>query len=299
MNYVLLTEGTGKGVHERTNVSVLAEACVQDGAQCVHLEKGPGTVPGAVIIGHLFGMGALHIAIRHYEWLAQRYNPKKDAKIFLFGFSRGALIARVLADLICNCGMPKNANDARKVFKWWMGGHYPEALKAFRKEHRLLPGRVEYLGVWDTVDSSVGIEGERYRRVPNGVAQARHAVARDERRCFFEYEPMEGANSEELVFPGSHSDVGGLYPDNLTVAVLTLGWFAGPAIERGLRVKAGVRFREDVSPDDVVLHDSQNDATNIWGLLPSPSRILTRVKEHPLCKALSAPFSEEDDRQPG
>ena len=98
MNYVLLTEGTGKGVHERTNVSVLAEACVQDGAQCVHLEKGPGTVPGAVIIGHLFGMGALHIAIRHYEWLAQRYNPKKGAKIFLFGFSRGALIARVSAD---------------------------------------------------------------------------------------------------------------------------------------------------------------------------------------------------------
>ena len=166
MNYVLLTEGTGKGVHERTNVSVLAEACVQDAKQCVHLERGPGTRFGAIVVGHVFGMGALNIVLRHYEWLAQRYRVREESKIFLFGFSRGAMIARVLADLICNCGIPVDAYDARKVFKWWMGGHYPEAVQAFRKEGRLLPGRVDYLGVWDTVDSSIGIDGERYRRIP-------------------------------------------------------------------------------------------------------------------------------------
>ena len=171
-----------------------------------------------------------------------------------------------------------------------MGGHYPEAIAAFRKERRLLPGRVEYLGVWDTVDSSVGIDGSRYRRIPDGVAEARQAVARDERRCFFGYEPMEGANCEEMVFPGSHSDIGGLYPDNSTVAELALGWIAAPAVARGLRLKPGVRFAEDVSPDDVVLHDSQNDATNVWGLLPSPARILTNIKHHPLCKIIAAPF---------
>ena len=292
MNYVLLTEGTGKGVHERTNVSVLAEACIRDSSQCVNLEKGPGTVPGAIVAGHLFGMGALHIAMRHYEWLAQRYKEREDAKIFLFGFSRGALIARVLADMICSCGIPADAYDARKVFKWRMGGHYPEAIAAFRKERRLLPGRVEYLGVWDTVDSSVGIDGSRYRRIPDGVAEARQAVARDERRCFFGYEPMEGANCEEMVFPGSHSDIGGLYPDNSAVAELALGWIAAPAVARGLRLKPGVRFAEDVSPDDVVLHDSQNDATNVWGLLPSPARILTNIKHHPLCKIIAAPFSD-------
>jgi hypothetical protein len=292
MTYVLLTEGTGKGVHERTNVSVLADACVQDSRQCVHLERGPGTKIGAVIAGHVFGLGAVNIAMRHYEWLAQRYRPSEDAKIFIFGFSRGALVARALADLICSCGIAADAYDARKVFKWWMGGHYPEAVEAFRRERRLMPGRVDYLGVWDTVDSSVGIDGDRYRRVPDKVGFARHAVARDERRCFFSYVPMEGDNVEEVVFPGSHSDIGGLYPDNSTVAELALGWIAAPAVARGLRLKPGVRFAEDVSPDDVVLHDSQNDATNVWGLLPSPARILTNIKHHPLCKIIAAPFSD-------
>ena len=294
MNYVLLTEGTGMGVHERTNVSVLADACVRDAGQCVHLECGPGTRPGAIIVGHVFGMGALHIAMRHYEWLAQRYHASEDAKIFLFGFSRGAMIARVLADLICNCGIPSDAYDARKVFKWWMGGHYPEAIAAFRKEKRLHPGCVEYLGVWDTVDSSVGIDGEKYRRVPGGVAQARHAVARDERRCFFSYEPMEGRNAEEMVFPGSHSDIGGIYPDNHEIADLTLGWIAKPAVERGLRIRSGFALKEDADPESVVLHDSQNDATNVWGILPSPRRILSHLRQHPLCGILPDPFPEEN-----
>lgn len=288
MTYVLLTEGTGKGVHERTNVSVLADACVQDARQCVHLERGPGTKIGAVITGHIFGFGTVNIAMRHYEWLAQRFRPAEETKIFIFGFSRGALVARVLADLICNCGIATDAYDARKVFKWWMGGHYPEAINAFRKERRLLPGHVDYLGVWDTVDSSVGIDGERHRRVPDKVGFARHAVARDERRCFFDYVPMEGENVEEVVFPGSHSDVGGIYPDNHEVADVALGWIAQPAIDRGLRIKPGIEFKKDVDPSSVVIHDSQDEATNIWGLLPSPSRVLIHLREHPLCKVVKA-----------
>jgi uncharacterized protein (DUF2235 family) len=99
MTYVLLTEGTGKGVHERTNVSVLADACVKDSRQHVNLERGPGTKIGAVITGHLFGFGVVNIAMRHYEWLSQRCRSPQDARIFIFGFSRGALVARVLGHL--------------------------------------------------------------------------------------------------------------------------------------------------------------------------------------------------------
>ena len=281
------------GVHERTNVSVLADACIQDAHQCVHLECGPGTRPGAIIVGHVFGMGAVNIAMRHYEWLSQRYRASEEAKIFLFGFSRGALIARALAELICSCGIPVDAYCARKVFKWWMGGHYPEAIAAFRKEKRLFPGRVEYLGVWDTVDSSVGIDGARYRFVPAGVAQARHAVARDERRCFFSYEPMKGENVEEMVFPGSHSDIGGIYPDNHEMADLTLGWIVKPAVDRALRLKSEFKFKENVSPESVVLHDSLDDATNVWGILPSPKRVLSHLRQHPICSRLADPFSAD------
>jgi hypothetical protein len=117
---------------------------------------------------------------------------------------------------------------------------------------------------------------------------ARHAVARDERRCFFGYVPMEGANVEEMVFPGSHSDVGGLYPDNHEVADVALSWIAQPAVDRGLRLKSGVEFKKDADPASVIIHDSQDEATNVWGLLPSPSRILTHLREHPLCKAIKS-----------
>ena len=57
------------GVHERTNVSVLADACVRDAGQCVHLECGPGTRPGAIIVGHVFGMGK---SKRRYSYETKR-----------------------------------------------------------------------------------------------------------------------------------------------------------------------------------------------------------------------------------
>ena len=290
MNYVMLTEGTGKGVHEYTNVSALAEMCVHDDAQRVSLERGPGTKFGAIVTGRLFGLGAISIAQRHYKWLAQWHRRDEDAKIFLFGFSRGALVARMLADLICTCGIPSDAYDARRVFQWWMNGGYNEAIGAFRRERRLMPAHVEYLGLWDTVDSAVGIDGARFRKLPAGVECARQAVARDERRKFFAYEPLEGERAEELVFPGSHSDVGGLYPDNHAMADVTLAWIAAPAVERGLRLKSGVTLRDEVSPEEVLLHDSQSDATNVWGLLPSPQRALSHLRRHPLCEAVKAPF---------
>ena len=144
MNYVMLTEGTGKGVHEYTNVSVLAEMCVHDDAQRVSLERGPGTKFGAIVTGRLFGLGAISIAQRHYKWLAQWHRRDEDAKIFLFGFSRGALVARMLADLICTCGIPSDAYDARRVFQWWMNGGYNEAIGAFRRERRLMPARAAW-----------------------------------------------------------------------------------------------------------------------------------------------------------
>ena len=56
---------------------------------------------------------------------------------------------------------------------------------------------VEYMGLWDTVDSTVGIKGEDYIELPSNVKFARHAVARDEFRRFFNYLPLREGNREE------------------------------------------------------------------------------------------------------
>jgi uncharacterized protein (DUF2235 family) len=280
MNFVLLTEGTGQGVEEKSNVSRLADAIVADADQRVHLESGCGSEHR--LFGRLVGSDAINILLRHYQWLAQQGAIKAaQAKVFIFGFSRGALIARVLADLICKAGIPNDAYDARRIFKYYRSG-YNEALSAFRREGRLSePGSVEYLGLWDSVDSTLGINGEEYRRLPDGVKRARHAISRDERRRFFM--PLRCEGAEELVFPGTHSDVGGTYTDNHVLADLSLAWVANAASDCGLRLKKGVEFPEEIDLSGAVIHDSLNEPTNAWGGLEPVKRVLDGIRRHASC----------------
>ena len=269
MNLVLLTEGTGQGVHGRkTNVSRLYDLLAENGNQRINLEAGPGTRPFRHLAGTFFGADAMTIVNHHQNWfLNHAPRPKAardvlgapDLKIFLFGFSRGALVMRVFAEWLCQRGFP-----------------------------------VEYMGLWDTVDSTVGIKGGDYVELPANVKFARHAVARDERRRFFGYLPLRAGkriieqseqseqsnNVEELVFPGSHSDVGGLYDDNHAIADVTLGWILEPALERGLKA-----LSRPPSPSAFTykIHDSLREPTNGWGALDPVKRILDGVHRHSLC----------------
>ena len=256
MNLVLLTEGTGQGVHGRkTNVGRLYDLLVENGNQRINLEAGPGTHPFRHLAGIFFGSDAMSIVNHHQNWFLNHAPRTGELKIFLFGFSRGALIMRVVADWLCQRGFP-----------------------------------VEYMGLWDTVDSTVGIKGEAYITLPTNVKFARHAVARDEFRKFFNYLPLrrpdiqtsEHSNVvEELVFPGSHSDVGGLYDDNHAIADVTLDWILEPALKRGLKTlhstptpSTSTSFR---------IHDSLKEPTNAWGAFDPMKRLLSGVRKHPLC----------------
>ena len=285
MNFVLLTEGTGQGLTEKSNVSRLAEALVDDDEQRVHLEYGCGS--GHPLFGRLLGSDAVNILLGHYEWLSQHGAFRRgDAKFYIFGFSRGALIARVLADILCNVGITADAYDARRIFKYHRAG-YKEALDAFRMQGRLSgPVKVKYLGLWDTVDSTVGIRGEDYRRLPPGVECARHAISRDERRRFFSPLACEGA--EEMVFPGTHSDVGGTYCDNHILADLSLAWVANKAVELGMRLKEGIEFDEDVDLSRAVVHNSLEEPTNAWGGFEPVKRMLDGIRRHVACEKVAA-----------
>ena len=260
MNLVLLTEGTGQGVYGRkTNVSRLYDLLTEGKNQRLNLEAGPGTHAFRRLGGTFFGADAMSIVNHHQNWFLNHAPRTGDAKVFLFGFSRGALIVRVFAEWLCQRGFP-----------------------------------VEYMGLWDTVDSTVGIKGEDYVELPTNVKVARHAVARDESRRFFGYLPLregqedvrreteDGGRVEELVFPGSHSDVGGLYDDNHAIADVTLDWILEPAVERGLRVDRGHKTEND-GQRQYVVHDSLSEPTNGWGMLDPVKRALVGVKRHPLC----------------
>ena len=263
MNLVLMTEGTGQGVPGRkTNVSRLYDLLVEGKNQRINLEAGPGTRPFRHLGGTFFGADAMSIVNHHQNWFLNHAPRTGDMKVFLFGFSRGALIMRVFAEWLCQRGFP-----------------------------------VEYMGLWDTVDSTVGIRGEDYVTLPTNVKFARHAVARDEQRRFFGHVPLKPAPAtrdasgtvEEMVFPGSHSDVGGLYDDNHAIADVTLDWILEPALERGLRICAEaertslLRSTTTTSDYDYRIHDSLGEPTNGWGMLDPVRRELDGVRKHALC----------------
>ena len=254
MNIVMFFEGTGQGVEGKfTNVTRLKDLLVEDVGQRVHLEAGPGTHFGAYLFGKVFGADGREILKSARRWFQQTAAEEgmsdSGIKVFLFGFSRGALLAREFAAWLDRLSMA-----------------------------------VEYRGVWDTVDSTVKVDVSI--EAPGNIRRARHAIARDERRRYFNVVPLHaprGASAairrrfEELVFPGVHSDVGGLYEDNHRVADEALRWVAAPACRAGLRLKPGASLA--VPPAPVVLHDSDHLISNLWGALGSVKRDLKGIRE--------------------
>ena len=147
MNLCLFFEGTGQGVAGKvTNVTRLRDICVDDVRQKLHLEAGPGTRLGSYLCGKIAGSDWQAIFRDARRWFEANYEtlPKDGiaTKVFLFGFSRGALIARHFAAWLDKLG-----------------------------------AAVAYLGLWDTVDSTVGLDVAA--DCPRNVKKARHAVSRD------------------------------------------------------------------------------------------------------------------------
>ncbi len=250
MNLCLFFEGTGQGVAGRfTNVTRMKDMCVEDERQKLQLESGSGTRFGAYVGGGLAGADWRIIFRSARRWFeAARSSLPKGAtgtKVFLFGFSRGALLARHFAAWLDKLGV-----------------------------------EVAYLGLWDTVDATIGLDVAA--ECPPNVRRARHAVSRDETRKFFEYVQLraDGKRVVEMLFPGSHSDVGGFYEDNHVVADLALAWIAAGAKREGIRLKKGASVAQNIDVSGAVLHDAHTLASNLWGAFDRVKRKFRGLRLH-------------------
>ncbi|AWT15984.1 DUF2235 domain-containing protein [Stenotrophomonas maltophilia] len=134
----------------------------------------------------------------------QKQNPRVDRiRISVFGFSRGATEARVF----CN----------------WLG----DACDPGPGPLRLcgIPVQIDFVGLFDTV-ASVGAAQSFFEsvfdghggwasaedlRIPADVRRCVHMVAAHEVRGSFPVDLVDGANCEQIIYPGVHSDVGGGY----------------------------------------------------------------------------------------
>jgi hypothetical protein len=112
---------------------------------------------------------------------------------------------------------------------------------------------VHFMGLWDTVKSVGWIYNPLkfpFTMRNRIIMTIRHAVAIDERRCFYRQnlwgEAYPHQDVKEVWFAGAHGDVGGSYPPKESgLSQITLEWMIEEARSRGLLVRAG-RYEEVV-----------------------------------------------------
>jgi uncharacterized protein (DUF2235 family) len=299
-NLVLCCDGTSNQfTAHRTNVLKLCYALEKDGErQLVYYHPGIGTrAPVGIgtsfgtfwgkIAGLAFGHGLRADIADAYIFLMNHYRP--GDRVFIFGFSRGAYTARVIAGMLKLYGLSMPGNDALvpyAVDMMWAISKIRDKDKAdayFRlaEEYKATlgagPCKPHFLGVWDTVNS-VGWIGSPlalpYTRNNPDIAITRHAIAIDERRAFFRvnwFQEVGDANLKQVWFPGSHCDVGGGYPEAESgLSKYALEWMAGEAARAGLLLDPvrleevlGRRGGAFVPPSPRQPH---NSITGIWNL---------------------------------
>ncbi|EAU35203.1 conserved hypothetical protein [Aspergillus terreus NIH2624] len=140
-----------------------------------------------------------------YKFLMRYYSPGDE--IYFIGFSRGAYIARFLAEMLDYIGLLEAGNEELVRFAWktfakWQqrrGGEEEDEeqkrlftyMKAFRETFSRPITRIRFMGLFDTVNSVPAFESAWMQRskfpytARSSARVIRHAVGIDERRAKF------------------------------------------------------------------------------------------------------------------
>src|SRR5262245_16610332 len=215
-NIVICCDGTANQfARDKTNVVKLYASLVHDDPpQCTYYHPGIGTMepPGPLpptgrkftrFLGMAFGAFLENDIRDAYVFLMQNFEP--DARLFMFGFSRGAYTVRAVASLLRLYGLLRPGNETLVPYAIRMMMAVREArdsdpvrykreiesyfsLAAEFKEMMARPCRPWFVGVFDTVSSVGWVENPLrlpYLADNSDIQIGRHAVAIDERRAFY------------------------------------------------------------------------------------------------------------------
>lgn len=283
---VLLTDGTGQdGSGDITNVAKLQDYLSNDdeSEQYVCYSPGVGTRLGEKYEGGIFGAHAFRVIQDHYSWLGRimgslEITKSSDVEIALFGFSRGAFISRMIADMLSLCGIPTRSRIADKMVKLYEARDEYE-IKKIRADcpEDFIDARVSFLGVWDTVATTMGIDETEYEEVPSIVKAGCHAVAINESRPKFNYVRMNlRKNFKEEFFAGCHSDVGGGYGEDQVLSRIAFNWMVLHAKKHGVLFDS---MPEKIKNEEFMAaepHSEHNSVSNAGGLLGTLTRYVDK-----------------------
>jgi uncharacterized protein (DUF2235 family) len=177
-----------------------------------------------------------------YRFLMRYYEP--GDRIFIFGFSRGAYSARVLAAMLNKMGLLTMGNEELIPFAWdlFKRTHNQDVSSGFEATFSRAV-KIHFLGLWDTVRSVGWITNPihfEYTMSNPIVEVVRHAVAIDERRAYFPQNlwtsnPPPAQDVLQLWFAGVHCDVGGGYREpEAGLSKIALQWMVAEAERQGL-----------------------------------------------------------------
>ena len=218
-----------------------------------HYDEGTGRLKAAY--QSATGAGVHKNTEQAYSYLMEVYEP--GDKIFLLGFSRGAFTARSLAGMLHKIGLlpPDHDNQLEYASKYYLDTKFHNLVADFKNNFcRACP--VHFVGVWDTVQSTLLHEGQKFTdtKLNPEVEFAYHAMAIDERRrdfpvCLWDEKNLSaGQTMNQVWFAGVHSDIGGWYRTR-DLSSIALSWMIEKAKSAGLKVDAKL-FKEKQAERD-------------------------------------------------
>lgn len=249
-NHVMCFDGTWNDPDSRTNVHRLHEFLPPDsGEQPKRYANGVGVVTNVgaalrvfggatrnTLIGCATGLGARKIRSKAYIEFVRTVRP--GDRLFIFGFSRGAAIARMVANDIVECGIPGSVS-ARYQRRRNGEGELLEIAVLEPRKYGSVP--IVMLGLWDTVTAFgipwLKIDPFKKLTIDPSVEKAFHLVAIDEKRKAFDatLANQDGGNVEEIWFAGAHVNVGGGYEGHDELSDITLRFMMKRAKEARLQ----------------------------------------------------------------
>lgn len=268
-NLVICIDGTNNYPNGGyTNIQRLCRLLLRDETQQTYYQPGAGTIEpnslatrwGRRVAMTLDAMSGILLQ-RHvcaaYRYLMEHYQPGDT--LYLFGFSRGAYSARVLAGMLSKIGLLHAGFDEMVRFAWetYIDPANREAANTFREHYGRVVPSIRFLGLFDTV-SSIGLPWvpKTFPRTYNNadVEIVRHAQALDEHRVMFVQNswtatPVAVAGKpptdvQQVWFAGVHSDVGGGYAEaEAGLSRIPLAWMVREAQAAGLRFDAAACAR--------------------------------------------------------
>lgn len=236
---------------KNTNVARLYDALIKDD-QAIQIKFYDAGIGSGMykLLGGATGLGISRNIKQCYSYLVEHYNEAEGDEIFLFGFSRGAYTVRSLAGLIHRCGILHSqyvdlVDDIYSLYR-----DKDVAAMEEIKMTKAKAGRIQMIGVWDTV-GALGIPVNwinhfnpffhRFHdtKLNSTIKFGFHALAIDDSRKTFsptlwdESAIAENQTIEQIWFCGDHSDVGGGHKQR-GLSDISLRWMMRKARARKL-----------------------------------------------------------------